>query len=307
MFHRVLTGENMRASGADPLYTVTPELLSDCIAFVRRHYTLVDLQDVLLASNGTKPLPDSAAIVTFDDGWRDNLTEAAPVLGATPWTIFVSSDAISEAGYWWQEVLLWALRSGAATVEQLQSGSSLDRSVFDDDNPHALLIRYAQMPDELRKRALAPYEADLRRRNVPRHMLTLDELQVLHEKGVTIGGHGASHLPLNILPDPAGDISRCREALINCVGFDSTFSMSFPHGRYNYPVREAARRLSYKLLFTSDPVLNSCPNGFLQGNLVGRIPIATRNICDEAGKFSSEKMATWLFLRERRVLGEATE
>ncbi|HEX3810929.1 MAG TPA: polysaccharide deacetylase family protein [Rhizomicrobium sp.] len=307
MFHRVLAEEDIRATGADPLYTVTPEFLSDCINFVRGHYALVGLQDVLHASDGVKPLPDSAAIITFDDGWRDNLTEAAPVLSGTPWTIFVSSDAASETGYWWQEVLLWAQRSGVATSEELWRNISLDRQSPYECGSHALLIRYGQVPDEVRNHALAPYEAELHRRNVPRHMLTRGELMALHKAGVSIGGHGASHLPLNLLPDPMADIGRCREVLLNCVGPASALSMSFPHGRYNDCVLKAAHALSYRLLFTSDPVLNLCPGGRLQSNLVGRIPITTKEVGDESGRFSPEKMATWLFLRDRCVLAGTAE
>ena len=43
-------------------------------------YTVVDLDAVLDHYVDGAPLPDGAVLITFDDGYRDNLENAAPVL-----------------------------------------------------------------------------------------------------------------------------------------------------------------------------------------------------------------------------------
>ena len=43
-------------------------------------YTVVDLDAVLGHYVDGQPLPDGAVLITFDDGYRDNLLNAAPVL-----------------------------------------------------------------------------------------------------------------------------------------------------------------------------------------------------------------------------------
>src|SRR2546422_11497499 len=44
-------------------------------------YAVVDLDAVLEHSVGGKPLPPQAVLITFDDGYHDNLDNAAGVLG----------------------------------------------------------------------------------------------------------------------------------------------------------------------------------------------------------------------------------
>ena len=103
MFHRVLPEREMRHLGADPLYTVAPQFLADCIAFLRDHYTIVSLDDVLLSRARKKRLPRNSVLITFDDGWFDNVLYAAPALKGVPWLMFASTDAISQPDCWWQE------------------------------------------------------------------------------------------------------------------------------------------------------------------------------------------------------------
>lgn len=306
MFHRVLDAKEMENSSADPLYTVTPKFLQDSLSFLRRHYALVSLEEVLLSRNGQKALPRFAALITFDDGWQDNLSFAASVLHGIPWTVFVASDALSAPEYWWQEVLEWAMRTGAASQQQLWELASLhgasDSTPADEEDPHALLIRYGTLSTEDRERALANFHNSLRRKGIPRHMLTSRDLTTLHEAGASIGCHGASHLPLPLLQDADEDIRRARDVLMTPADPLSGKAMSFPHGHHNQQVTNAARSLGYRLMFTSDPVLNPCPKGWLSSDLIGRIPVTIRDVADESGNFVPAKMAPWIFLRECRAL-----
>ncbi len=305
MFHRVLPEPEMTASGADPLYTVTPQFLADCVTFLRKHYAIVRLDDVLNARKGSAPLPDNAVLITFDDGWRDNLRYASPVLADVPWTIFVSADALSEPECWWQEVLSWSLRTGAATEEQLLQMAG-DAPAFNGiDISHALLMHFAALPANVRDNFLAPYRTMLREKAAAQMMLAPADLAALMRNGASIGAHGASHLPMSLLSasDAESDLRRARDLIMAWTSFDDAPAMSFPHGRYSTAVVETARTLGYPLLFTSDPVLNASNDGRLSGDVLGRIPIDLHDVADANGRLDPSRLAAWLFLRDIRQPG----
>lgn len=305
MFHRVLPEPEMAASDADPLYTVTPQFLADCVTFLRKHYMIVRLDDVLNARNGSAPLPDNAVLITFDDGWRDNLLHASPALAGVPWTIFVSTDALSDPECWWQEVLLWSLRAGAATEEQLWRLAGAEPRVNEIDVSHALLMHFANLPANMRNDLLAPYRTMLREKAHGQMMLAPADLAVLMRNRASIGAHGASHLPMSSLSaeDAKKDLLRARDLIMDWTGSRDVPPMSFPHGSYNADVVNSARAAGYPLLFTSDPVLNASNAGWLGGDLLGRIPIDLHDVADANGKLDPSRLAAWLFLRDIRRPG----
>lgn len=70
--------------------------------FLQRHYNVVSLQDYWIAHNGGQQLGHYSVVLTFDDGFRNFLTVAAPLLSARklPAIVFLITDkAGEENGY----------------------------------------------------------------------------------------------------------------------------------------------------------------------------------------------------------------
>ena len=80
MFHRTLSPEDPRWRTCDPDYTLSTAYLSQSLAFFKRHYNVVSLQQVLEARRTGAALPARALLITFDDGWSDNADYALPEL-----------------------------------------------------------------------------------------------------------------------------------------------------------------------------------------------------------------------------------
>lgn len=307
MFHRVLPAEVAARLAADPEYTVTPELLRAVLSYCQRQYTPVGLEDVLASREGIRPLPPYSILITFDDGWRDNIDYALPVLerAGMPWVLFAATEAVSAPATWWQETLLWALRSGQSSFEELWNAAADEDGRSEPRNSRhsiALLLRYGTLPEDRREAVLEPYSAKMRAMYGGNLALSASDLRELRKKGVGIGAHGSSHLPLSLVDRVERDIVAAREWLSANVDVTTENAISFPHGRYDMRAARAARDAGYRLLFTSDPVLNACPRGWLASDIVGRIPISTNSITQGEGKVVGEKLAPWLFLRERASL-----
>jgi len=66
------------------------------LAYVKRHYRVIALRDYLEARQSRQPLPWHSVILTFDDGHRNFLTVAAPVLKelGLPATMFLVTDHV---------------------------------------------------------------------------------------------------------------------------------------------------------------------------------------------------------------------
>jgi peptidoglycan/xylan/chitin deacetylase (PgdA/CDA1 family) len=301
MFHRVLP--MCLTGGADMEYTISTTLLERLMNFAARHYNIVDLDDVLRSRRREKPLPPLPLLVTFDDGWDDNAIYAAPVLAAAkiPWTLFAATDAISSGDQWWQEVLLAALRSGRVRHADLQSWIADENSVkidLDTDPDLSILMLYGMLPPAKRDDLLNRHLDGSSMPVTPRHMANWDTLRALQKSGVSIGGHGASHLPLTMLADPVADLQKARSVIRQQLGESACTSMSFPHGRYSPAIAEAARELGTQLLFTSNPVLNECSGGWLASDILGRISISTTSVADDRGRLDPERTMPWLMLRQ---------
>jgi len=303
MLHRVLPGHLMIPYAADDEYTISTALLERLMKFVAAHYNVVDLNDVLKSRRKEAPLPSFPLLVTFDDGWDDNALHAAPVLAAAkiPWTLFAATDAISSGERWWQEILLAALRSGHASYGQLwdlAAGESRPNADKGADPMLAILLLYGALTPAKREDLLTRHLDTTSMQVTPRHMANWDTLRALQKSGVGIGGHGASHLPLTMLADPANDLRQAQSIMRQQLGDDACSTMSFPHGRYNPAIADAARALGTQLLFTSDPTLNKCAGGWLGSDMVGRISISTTAVADHRGNLDLERAMPWLMLRQ---------
>lgn len=66
------------------------------LTHLKRHYRVIALRDYLLARQECRSLPQHSVILTFDDGLRNFLTVAAPVLKelSLPATVFLITDHV---------------------------------------------------------------------------------------------------------------------------------------------------------------------------------------------------------------------
>ena len=111
----VLAYHRVAAPDFDPqLLAVTPGHFAEHLEVLRRESRVIGLADLSRALQRGH-VPRGAVVITFDDGYGDNLQHARSALAAygTPATVFATSGNIaSGAAFWWDQLDSWLLRPG---------------------------------------------------------------------------------------------------------------------------------------------------------------------------------------------------
>ena len=287
MLHRVIDPADADFAQSDPTWTLPAPLFDRLLSFVRDHYAVVGLRDVMQASEGARCLPDHALLITFDDGWADNLRYAAPLLRShgLPAVVFAVPDAIlSPSDRWWQEQVFAAARFG----ELPGNGSPIE-----------LIARMVPMETDERARILATLPV---RPCHARMMLTPEELPQLAGYGIDVGLHGYSHLPLTMVADVAAELTRSQQAIAQLSrGSATTTALGCPHGRYDDRVIAGVHAAGVTLVFTSDAHLNQTHDGALAPSRpLGRINVEASQIGNGSQRFDPSAAARWLWARDCR-------
>lgn len=301
MFHRVIDRADPDFEQADPEYTVEPDLFDELLGFFCDQYSVVSLADVMDAAEQRRPLPRHPLLITFDDGWADNLRYGAPLLSrrGLPAVIFVVAEALLSPGdSWWQEQIFAAARSGnLAAFEQMMTA---DGRAGQREDTLDLVCRFARISESEQATCLAAIAPQPRS---SRMMLTPADLPKLGAAGIAIASHGYTHLPLTRVGAVDAEIRTARAAIAALTGDEaSAGALSCPHGRYDAGVISAARKAGVQLIFTSDPILNPVPGGFVAaGRPLGRISIDATSIRDRSGRVDRSAVATWMWRRPSRL------
>jgi peptidoglycan/xylan/chitin deacetylase (PgdA/CDA1 family) len=202
----ILTFHHVRPPRDDPfqpnaLLEITPDHLDRTLTLVRRFgFEIIPLDEVpgrLAAANG----PPFVAL-TFDDGYRDNLEHASPVLQrhAAPWTLFVTSDYASGHGRLWWVELEEAVRRSERLVLEIGGGRQELPSRDPAEKKVAFATAYAALrsgSEGILRDTIARWceEAGIDMTALVRRLcMRWEELAALAgQPGVTIGAHTLSH------------------------------------------------------------------------------------------------------------------
>ena len=256
MYHRVAEPVN------DPWkMCVGPRRFSEHMTVLAQHCEVIGLSSVVsrLEQPRTRPL----VVITFDDGYRDNLEVALPILEKfeLPATLFLATDAVDAAEPWWWDVL-------ADLVLETSLPPALDMLVGEE----RLVWRLQEGPDELRGRLwellsrldvsaitgvirhLCQWAGHEPRHDPLRLPLSGEEIRQLTKGGlVSLGCHSASHLRMTVR-----DASTCKEELSRSINEcrrlvgERPSAFAFPFGEYDQLSVELVKAAGFGMAFTSD-------------------------------------------------------
>lgn len=298
MFHRVLPAGSAELALAEREFSFTVDGFARCLDFIQAHYNVVGLSAIRQAQAGGKELPDRAALITFDDGWRDTLVHASPELARRGLSaaLFVSSEVLlSGIDRWWQDQLVSIQQDPSARRKLEIALREKHGAIWGEAPPgdRQLSAAVAALPESARFDLFAGVAPAPQ---MARQMLTLQDIHQARGGCIEMGAHGHSHAPLTLVAKPDQELGQSY-ALISEHWPWAVASMSFPHGAYDASLVALAQQAGFELIFTSDPTLNTTRPAAAKPATLGRIHIPENQWTCQHGKVSFPRLATYLFFR----------
>jgi peptidoglycan/xylan/chitin deacetylase (PgdA/CDA1 family) len=280
MYHRVLSADERERTGSHPAIVVDARTFAKQMAYLSRRFAVLTPEEFTRRMTTRTPFPSSSCLITFDDGWRDNFTNALPILRdrKLPALVFLPVNFIAARRLFWREALTHLLvkvvqdvnaNPGRATrFRTILSPAGL-ASVVDlkDAAPLPAIIDALDglkpITDASGDGLLSAVAEELGVR--PESLDTVDEfmdwnqIAAMAAQGIAFGGHGADHRILTHVPTDVAAIEidtskRVIEERLGCV--PSAFS--YPNGSWRPDVANTVRTSGYRLAFTTEPGTVSC-------------------------------------------------
>ncbi|WP_242533066.1 polysaccharide deacetylase family protein [Niveibacterium umoris] len=229
IWHRVLQDPDPMIPGE-----MHAAMFAQILKWLRRWFNVLPLE-AAVAQLAAGTLPARAAAITFDDGYADNLTVAAPLLRSAglPATFFVASGYL-DGGRMWNDGLIEAVRRSPLDVlDTTQWGR------FELNGPAQRGSVALQLIDKIKYLEPAAREAAVAEvaraagSTLPTDlMMTSRQVAELHRQGFTIGAHTVSHpiLARISLSAAADEIANGRAALEQITGAPVTL-FAYPNGK----------------------------------------------------------------------------
>lgn len=223
-YHRIVDADAAAFRGYVGNASAAPDEFATQIAWVTRHFTPVTLTEVAAALDG-RALPHRPLLVTFDDGYRDNLTAALPVLerhgvGAA---VFLATDHIGTGEpFWWDR----AASLLAAAAEQRVRLPLLGEVSLDGDRHRVIrawMRRAKTVADAEMRGAIEALPAILgvsqSASDMASTLLDWTDVAEMGRRGVEFGAHTCRHPILTRVDrstaaaEISGSVARVAEAI----------------------------------------------------------------------------------------------
>jgi len=269
--------------------TVSTADFDSQLSILNRCFQPISMQDLLDHVYANAELPTRPVLVTFDDGFRNNLTNAAPLLKkhGIPAVFHVTTGHIGTSRILWpQDLAARVLRWSRKTVpvpggEQPLPADLSRRAAF----VKRLVAQCQALPDEERRAYLETLKHGPRGRHGDGHedlfqFMTWDEVRQLCEEGFAVGSHTISHPILTRLGTESlvRELEESKKKIEEETGRDCS-PLAYPNGReedFSGEVIKAARAVGYRIAFAVTERINAPPldRFAVRRYSIGREPIA---------------------------------
>jgi len=207
------------------------------LIYLKKNYNLVSLDDILNFKKNNK----SCISITFDDGYKDNLIHALPVLNElnVPATIYVITKFFeNDFNIWWYELqdYIW---NNSANIKFNFDKKNYDFSIQNNFEKLNCFNKLKQIIKKLNKieqnKFLNVVTKNNERKQFKNEFLSKEDLKLLSKNPlITIGAHTHNHLSLKNLDreDCIEEIKKSKKILEDLINHKIDH-FSYPYGSKN--------------------------------------------------------------------------
>jgi peptidoglycan/xylan/chitin deacetylase (PgdA/CDA1 family) len=265
----VLTYHRIVDRSASPYYeavaSATPEGLRAELEALAATHRLITIGELAGLADGGFRLDRPTALVTFDDGYRDNYEVALPILKSLgiPATFFLPSGFLQEPRLPWWDHIAYVVAKAEVPVLRLgwPEPLEIDRSRTTGPEAIARLVRTyldhhvvddSRFRDGLEEAAGVAVDED---RLGPELFMSWDMARSMAASGMSIGSHSVTHRELARLPEAEQrfELSESKRRLEGELGVEVD-ALAYPYGwpgSHDGTTIRLAGESGYRLAFSS--------------------------------------------------------
>jgi peptidoglycan/xylan/chitin deacetylase (PgdA/CDA1 family) len=297
-FHRVLNDADCRRTCSLPAIVVRRQTFENLAQYVAGECEAVDFARAIDAPTGRLRV-----MFTFDDGWKDNYTNALPVMRAhgIPATAFVCPGLIGRTLPFWPELIASLLGQTSPAVSGAEIESLIETlKTYSTERRQQFIARLYALHAPVDGNG--EYSGD--------RTVSWDEIREMYAAGVIFGCHTHTHQILTTVPAQTArqEIRESKQA-IEAALYSHCDLFAYPNGNTSAETRRILAEEGFTAAFTTER------GAWTSGT--DRMGIPRVNVCEASvvgltGRFSPAMFqynvfwSAWRALRaERRVRVES--
>lgn len=269
-YHRITDEPDLQ----DPL-KVAAETFEKQVLFLKKHYTIISGEQLADIIKNNKPFPKNSCLITFDDGWRDNYTNAFQILKkySVPAMIFITTDYIGTNRIFWHERLCNILTrvdynsNKLSGIESKWPSNILERIsniIKAPEHQRRPLINdlvefiKSYSLDEINN-LIRELEAlfEVIEKDIQPTMLSWEQVEEMFQNNISFGSHTKSHAILMQVSENeiVKELRESKNIIENKLG-KPVYFVAYPNGNYDDRVVKIVKESGYLAGFNCIPGIN---------------------------------------------------
>ncbi|GAB4554219.1 MAG: polysaccharide deacetylase family protein [Anaerolineae bacterium] len=263
-YHRINDPFSPQFDAYRPNVSGTPTQFEMQMTWIKRRFNVITLDQCIAALTSKANLPPRPLLITFDDGYLDNYTNAYPTLKrlGLPAVIFLMTRGMDDPSPpWWDEVAIYLNKTQKNAADLPLIGQTDLSSAELRRNAADKLLRALKAVTEEEKLAyIAELRATLHMNEVtadPPLFMNWDQVREVVNNGVACMPHTVTHPILTRVTDEEA-YRQLRESKekIEAETKQSCTAFAYPNGTtadYSIETIKVLRQLGYQAAFTLTP------------------------------------------------------